>query len=65
LQIVTSLVSALKRERAENVDLWHLLKAIQAQDPTVDSTVYKMDGPHGKILKILGGLLARQKRQIG
>jgi hypothetical protein len=54
--IVTSLVSALKRERAENVDLWHLLKAIQAQDPTVDSTVYKMVGPQGKILKILGGL---------
>ena len=28
--IVTGLVSALKGERAEKVDLWHLLKAIQA-----------------------------------
>ena len=54
--IITSLVSALKRERAEKVDLLHLLKAIQAQDPTVESTVYKMVGPQGKMLKILGGL---------
>jgi len=54
--IVTSLVSALKRERGEHVYLWHLLKAIQANDPTVDSTVYKMVGPQGKMLKILGGL---------
>ncbi len=54
--IVTSLVSALKRERVKNVDLRYVLKAIQANDLTMDSTVYKMVGRRGKMLKILEGL---------
>jgi hypothetical protein len=38
--IIINLVSALKCERAKNVKLQYLLKAIQAEHSTVDWTVY-------------------------
>ena len=53
--IIINLVSALKCERAKNVELQHLLKTIQTQRSSEDTTIHKR-GRKKQNVKPLGQL---------